>query len=325
MAFPNSSLTDLVITTLANRSPKIQDNTSKNNAVLAKLSMKGKVKPFSGGRTIYEPFTFGRNTNGTFYSGYDLLSVAAQDVISGASFNIKQYAVPVVISGLEELQNSGEYEVFDLMAARMEQAEQSMKNDISQGIYSDGTGFGGKTITGLDAAVPQDPTTGTYGGIDRSNATWAFWRSQLQDPGSTPTSTTIQGYMNLLWAATVRGADRPDLIMSGTTIWSTYMASLQAIQRFTDSKVGNLGFPSVKFMDADVILDGGIGGYATATDMYFLNTDYLYWRPHRDRNMVPLDPSRRVAVNQDATVAILAFAGNLTCSGAQFQGRLKGD
>lgn len=77
-------------------------------------------------------------------------------------------------------------------------------------------------------------------------------------------------------------------------------------------------------MNADVVLDGGIGGKATATNMYFLNTDYLMLRPHKDRNMRPLSPGKRSSINQDAEVQILAWAGNLTCSGAQFQGRLTG-
>jgi len=46
----------------------------------------------------------------------------------------------------------------------------------------------------------------------------------------------------------------------------------------------------------------------------------LHLRPHRDRNFVALDPSKRYSVNQDAVVQLLAWAGNLTVSGAQFQG-----
>ena len=86
--------------------------------------------------------------------------------------------------------------------------------------------------------------------------------------------------------------------------------------------MARLGFTTVKYMDADVVLDGGIGGYMPASAMYFLNTDYLFFRPHRERNFVALDPSKRYSVNQDAVVQILAFAGNLTCSGRQFQGIL---
>jgi hypothetical protein len=41
--------------------------------------------------------------------------------------------------------------------------------------------------------------------------------------------------------------------------------------------------------------------------------------------MVPLSPQKRYAVNQDAEVQIIAFAGNLTTSGAKFQGRFDGN
>jgi hypothetical protein len=322
MAFPNTTITDIVATTLANRSKRIADNVTASNALLMRLSKKGKIRPLSGGRTIYEPILFAENGNGGWYSGYDTLSVTAQDVISGAEYGWKQYAVPVVISGLEELENDGPEQVLSLIEGRMQAAEATMKNDICTGLYSDGTGSGGKIITGLDAAVPQDPTTGTYGGINRATAGNEFWRSKIYDPSSTPTSTTIGGYMNTLWASVVRGADQPDLIMAGSTIWATYMASLQTILRFTDSKTADLGFPAVKYMSADVVLDTSTG--VDAEDMYFLNTNYLHFRPHKKRNMVPLNPRQRSAYNQDATVQILAWAGNLTCSGAKFQGRLIG-
>jgi hypothetical protein len=201
-----------------------------------------------------------------------------------------------------------------------------MANKLAASIYSDGTGSGGKEVTGLNAAVPSNPTTGTYGGIDR--ATWTFWQSKLYDfstAGVTPppTGAQMQTGLNTLWASLVRGSDRPDLIVLDSAYWGIYTASLQANQRFTDPSVGSLGFPSLKFMDADVVLDGGIGGFCPANTGFMLNTKYLFMRPHRDRNMVSLSPNKRYAINQDAEVQILAWAGNLTCSGAQFQGRIQ--
>ena len=77
----------------------------------------------------------------------------------------------------------------------------------------------------------------------------------------------------------------------------------------------------------DVILDGGFqntgsSGGAPSNHMYFLNTNYIHFRPHKDRNMVPLEPDR-FAVNQDAMVKLIAFAGNLTASNCSLQGVLK--
>lgn len=315
MAFPNIS--DILATTIDSRTRQIADNVTKNNAVLMKLSQKDKIKTFSGGVKILQELSFAENANSGWYSGYDLLPVGVSDVISAAEYDIKQAAVPVIISGLEMLQNSGREQMIDLMEGRLGVAESTIANLISGGIYSDGTGSGGKEITGLDAAVPLDPSTGTYGGIDR--AAFAFWASQLVNVADT---ATLQADMNNLYAKTVRGMDRIDLILMDNLVWLAYVASLQSQQRFNSPTVGNLGFPTLKFMDADVCLDGGIGGFCPLGTSFFLNCNYIHYRPHKDRNMVPLSPNRRYATNQDAEVQILAWAGNLTTSGAQFQGRL---
>lgn len=317
MSFPN--VTDIVATTIEKRSKKIQDNVTKNNALLTYIKDKGNVRPFSGGSLIYEELSFAENTNAGWYSGYDLLPVAAQDVLSAAQFDIKQAAVPVVISGLDELRNSGPEQIIDLMESRIKVAESTMANLLAQGVYSDGTAAGGKQLVGLDAAVPVTPTTGTYGGIDR--AAWTFWRSKATNAGAL-TAATIQGAMNTMWSSLIRGMDRPNLLVMDDLFWQMYMASLQPQQRFTDPRSANLGFPSIKFMDADVVCDGGIGGFATANTCFFLNTKYLHYRPHSKRNMVPLAPNKRYAINQDAEVQILAWAGNMTGSGMQYQGRL---
>ena len=317
MAFANANISDIIATTIESRTRKIADNVTNNNALLKKLSLKGKIKPFSGGSKILQELSFAENSNAGFYSGYDILPVGVSDVISAAEFDIKQAAVPVVISGLEMLQNAGKEQMIDLMESRMEVAESTMANLISTSLYSDGTGAGGKEITGLDAAVPLDPTTGVYGGIDRD--TWTFWRSKIRNVADT---NDLQADMNGLWAQLVRGTDRPDLIVMDNTVWEAYVASLQAQQRFTQADVGDLGFPTLKFMGCDVVLDGGIGGACPAGTSFFLNTNYIHYRPHSARNMVPLAPNKRYAVNQDAETQILAWAGNLTCSGAQFQGRL---
>ena len=306
MAFPNIS--DILATTIESRTKKVADNVTDNNVLLKKLSTKGKIKTISGGSKILQELSFAENTNAGYYSGYDLLPVGVSDVLTAAEFDIKQAAVPVVISGLEMLQNSGKEQMIDLLEARLSVAESTLSNLICEGLYSDGTGAGGKEITGLDAAVPVDPTT------------WTFWRSQVNTTALS--ATTIQAAMNGMWASLTRGKDTPDLIVMDNTAWEIYVASLQAQQRFHQAEVGDLGFPTLKFMGCDVCLDGGIGGNASAGTAYSLNCDYIHYRPHAKRNMVSLSPNRRYSTNQDAEVQILAWAGNMTSSGSQFQGRL---
>jgi hypothetical protein len=254
MASANPNYTDILATTIESRSRQIADNVTANNALLSKLAMKGKIKPFSGGTKIIQELSFAENANGGWYSGYDILPVGVSDVISAAEYDIKQAAVPVVISGLEQLQNAGKERMIDLMDSRLTVAESTLKNIISGGLYSDGTGSGGKEIDGLDIAVSDTPASTSYGNIDP--AVFTFWQNYYD--ATAVDSTGIQGAFNTAWSSICRGADRPDLIMCDNTAWASYTASLQAQQRFTQAETGQLGFPSLKYMDADVVMDGGI-------------------------------------------------------------------
>ena len=164
-----ANLSDIVTTTIQSRSGKLADNVTNNNALLYKLRRKGNVRPFSGGNVILEEIMYNdpNTINAGSYSGYDVIDITPNSPISSAQYDIKQYAAAVTISGLEGLQNSGKERIIDLLEGRMRVAEAQLENSISAGIYGDGTGNGGKNITGLAAAVSATPTSATYGGINR--------------------------------------------------------------------------------------------------------------------------------------------------------------
>ena len=313
MADPNVS--ELATLAIEYRSREIRDNMSKNIALLNRLKKKGNYRPCDGGTQINEEMSYAQNPNGGFYSGGDILPINQASTLTSAVFNIKQYAVAIVLTGLEKAQVRGREKMISVLEARERVAESTMLNDVAQGCYSDGTGSGGKTITGLEAGPNATAGSGTYGGIDR--ALWPFWRQSVV---TGITSVNIQAKYNTLWANLVRNNDRPDLIVADNTHWGFYMGSLQPNQRFLDPEVADLGFKTIKFMDADYLLDGGIGGFCPSARTYFLNTNFLFWRPMEGFDMVPLSPDKRSPVNQDIDVALLGFYGNLTCAGLQFQG-----
>ncbi len=317
MASPG--LDEITTTTLRYRSGKLRDNMSKNIALLMRLQQKENIAPVSGGRTIVEELEYAENSTFMYYSGDETLNISASDVFTSAEFDWKQAAVAVKINGLELLKNSGREKVIDLLEARIKNAEKTMLNNLSTGVYSDGTGTGGKQIGGLQLLV-SDAGTGTVGGIN--STTYSFWRNAIYDfssNGVAASATTIQDAMNSLYLSISRNRDVPDLIVADNTYFGYYWKSLQAIQRITDDKMASAGFQTLKFMNADVVYDGGFSGTAPSAHMYFLNTDYLKFRPHRDRNMVPLNPDR-FSTNQDAMVKLIGFAGNLTISNRSLQG-----
>jgi hypothetical protein len=320
---PSATVTEIVTTTLRNRTGKLADNVTKNNALLYRLRARGRVKPVSGGRTIVQELNYQENQTYKRYSGYEALDISPSDVFTGAEFNYAQAAVAVSISGLEMLQNSGEEAIIDLLEGRIENAEQTLTNNIALDIYSTGLADGGRQIGGIQLLVSTTPTTGVVGGIDSS--VWSFWRnvafSGVTNGGAAVSTANIQSYMNRVWVQLVRGADHPDLIVADNNYYRFFWESMQALQRVGDEELADLGFTTLQYVNSDVVLDGGFGGGAPANTMYFLNTKYLFFRPHQDRNFAPLG-DERFAVNQDAMVKLIGFAGNLTCANRFLQGVL---
>ena len=324
MASPNAVFTELVSTTFRKHSKDIKDNVSKNNALLARLSVKGTRKE-DGGLTIVQPLDYAANGTYQRYSGYDVLNIGASDVISAAEYQWRQIAINVVASGLELRTNSGDSRIINLVKARMKNAIRTFKNNFSADVYSDGTLP--NQVGGLQAIV-SDAGTGTVGGIDSS--TWAFWRSVVQSAatplqggaGITPGSTTIESLMLPLWLALVRGDDAPDLIVADNNYFSFFETSQTSLKRYTgDGKSGSAsgGFVSLKYKNADVIFDGGSG--IPVNRMYFLNTDYIDLVVHKDADMAIMDEMK--PYNQDAAVVPILWMGNMVCSNRSLQGLVK--
>ena len=322
MAFANAAITDIIATTIQSRSGELADNLTQNNAILQRLNQKGNVRPFSGGNVILEELFYDDSTtnNANSYSGYEVLNIAPDSPISAAQFKIAQYADSVTMSGLEMLQNSSKEAIIDLLDGRMQVSEARLLNRISGDLYGDGTGNGGKNLDGLGAAVAAVPTSGTYGGINR--ATWTFWQNQITTGA---TANTILASMTTAAIKQIRGTDKADLIVAGNTMYQYYVGALQSIQRIAAEESGAAGFASLKFYgggtSADVVLGGGYGSQETATYMYMLNTNYISFRPHKERNFVPIGGERQ-SINQDAIVKLYGWAGNLTTSNSFLQGLL---
>ncbi len=146
MASPNSSYDDITATTIENRSGELADNVSTNTALLSRMRKRGNVRLVSGGDVILQELAYAENGNFIRYSGLETLPIAEQDEFSAAQFAWKQAAVAVVMSGLDELKNSGKEKFIDLMEARITNAERTMTNNISSDIYSSGTASDSKQI-----------------------------------------------------------------------------------------------------------------------------------------------------------------------------------
>ena len=250
------------------------------------------------------------------YSDWDLLNIAASDVISAAEYQWKQIALNVVASGREMRINSGDSAIINLAKAKIKNAIRTFNNNFSSDLYSAGSLT--NQINGLQAIIA-DTNTNTVGGIDAN--TWTFWRNSVYDASVnsvTPSATTIEnGLMLPLWLTLDRGPDdQPDLIVADNTYYSYYETSQVSLKRYSDKSSADGGFVTLKYKNADVIFDGNSG--IPSAHMYFINTNYLELVVHQDADMTVMEDMR--PVNQDGSVTPILWMGNLTCSNRRQQG-----
>ena len=295
MTSPN--LSEIITTTLRNRSRSLADNVSNHNPLLNRMRERGNMTLITG-RDIVRELEYADNGTVAFYNGYEVLDTSPADVLSAAVFEYKQLAGNVTVSGLEQIKNSGEQAIINLLEARIGNLERSMENSLATSLFSDGTGTSSKEIGGLQLVVA-DAGAGTVGGINSS--TFTFWQNKQATATSSAFSTAnIQSDMNSLYIQLVRGTDAPDLIVSGSTPYTTFLATLQTLQRVADSRLADLGFTAVKYLNSDVVYDSN----CAASRMYFLNTNYLRLETAANRDFVPGEAKE--SINQDATVKLAA-------------------
>lgn len=323
MPTPSSIFTEIVTTTDRSWGSSIADNVSDHNALLNRLKKKGKFKTFSGGYELAEPLEYANNGTTQRFSGYEGLNTSASDVLTSAKYPLQQIAMHITASGKELLMNSGKERMFDLFEARKKNAMKSAANFLAIDIYSDGALT--NQINGL-ANLIQTNGQGTVGGIN--STTWTFWRNQFKEMTGTnlaaspsaANAISMKADINQVWLGLQRGVDHPDLIVMSHDFYALFELGEQQLQRYTKSELADAGFEALKYKQADVVFDDNTNFATTAEKAYFLNTDYLYLKQHRDAQWT-MDEAKR-PVNQDAVVVPFYWMGNLVCTNRSLQGIL---
>jgi len=301
----------ILSTTLKKYRKTLTDNIHKSNAVFYWIKENGGLKEEDGGERIVEPVLYATNSTAGSYSGYDSLDVTPQEGIDSAEFTWKQYSASITISGREERQNAGSSRIINLLEAKTTQAEMSLTQQLSTGLFSDGTGNGSKDLTGLEAMVL---ASGTYGGINSAVYTW--WQAGVESSSEALGLPKMRTGFN---TSSVGGKDTADLIVTTQTLYESYEALFtntaisgggshfstpsQGMKRAADG-----GFQSLEFKGIPVVWDE----LCPSGTMYFLNTKHMKLVAHKDANFSTsafVKPE-----NADSRTAQILFMGNLTCN-----------
>lgn len=244
----------------------------KSNALQAWAFASGRVETEDGGYNITNPLTVGRNPNVSAYEYYDQLPVAQTNEFTTVTYTWSRVAGTVIISDQEEDENTGESMIFKLMKAKMDVLEESIKEKFSEYLYATG---GGSDPLGLGSLIPDDPTSGTLGGISR--ATETQWRTSAYDfDGGLDATNIEEAFDDILMDLTLK-ADKPDLILCGRNIYRLYRAAVRdkVVLNLSDTANGkrmmDLGFGGLTHQNISMVYDEDCG----VNKAYFINSKYL--------------------------------------------------
>ena len=156
----NANFDQILSTTLYNYVPKLADNVFGARPLFYALTNGQTIRRVGGGAKIIVPIIYGSNSTAASYAGADTIPITAQDGISAAEYDWKQYAATVTITGIEEGKNNGEAAIIDLLEGKIMQAEQTIIDNMNTMFWGDGTGNGGDDWMGIQGIVSDGSVLG---------------------------------------------------------------------------------------------------------------------------------------------------------------------
>lgn len=321
----------ILSTSLADRSPGIEDLVSNSNAVFNVLRRKGRMKSFTGPE-IRQTLQFNKQ-DAQWYRGYDFLANPPIELWNDAVWTPKSVVVPVSLTGQEMRANQGRAQIHDIVEGTLEAAEMALVDAMDAAIMSDGTADGGKQMIGLAGAIPTITNAGVYGGISRADN--LLWRTSTFDAqtdfptiGTQVDPTTIRPMLSRILARRSRGTRHADLLIMSEQHYWAYDAATVAIQRITrEDSLASLGFSALEYVGggtrAEIVLASGLNSSMPANTTYGLETRSMAIRYREGFNFARLfDGEGQMPINQDALAQFIGWEGEMTITNPLFTWKL---
>jgi hypothetical protein len=234
--------------------------------------------------------------------------VSEGETRTGAQYDYGDYYVSLVVSGKDERKVNGDNAVIGLINTKMNEAEESMKDQLAGDIFT-----GNTYIVGLDTAIG----TGTYAGI--AGATYTWWNSGVDATAHTAANmktSTHASYIHTLfrnaWASCKHKGKKPNLIVTSQDVYDIYELSLQVNARYPKTDRGKFmadaGFDALEFRGVPVVVDDFCAD-STDSACYFLNTEFMpfFYHPKNNFRLTPW----KIPTNADGRIAQLYFSGQI--------------
>jgi len=289
---------DILSTTIYEIADEVSEGLFETTPFLSVSRKLGKQKKFSGGYKLVVPVETKEHSQVTVLdSGWEALDLSVQDFTEQAEYDWTRLAMPVLISGREEAENSGERAIIDLAEARYKNALSALMRQVNQQVVRGGTAFGGSMATlngntassfGQATGFLEDAAVGAQGNLmgGLARGTVPGLNNQFRNVGGT---VALLDMYNLEADASTllpAGGDggRFHLTLASLGGYSRYRQLLQNNERYVDATTLDAsGISSIRFSSGIIVpdrqMDVATAG-AGANSFMMLNLDGIQLYTH---------------------------------------------
>lgn len=271
-------LDNLYTTTWQNMKDNVFDQVFDSTPFFFWLRDNGRMETVRGGRFLTEPLQFDKTDNVQWVGRGGTVKINDFQFLTVAKYDWRYLVGTITRFGIDDQQNAGKHEIFNLMNSKMENVKNSLVSELetrlagAQGSVVAGTTTeDAQAFDGLQFLVPDDPTaSNTCGGYNCSTETW--WRNKATNMTGKSFATYGLSYMRTIYnncGNNLRN-DMPDIILSGQTPYEYYEDQILPIYRVQNRKLVDLGFETLNFKGKPMVWSPAIAN----TRMYFLNTKF---------------------------------------------------
>ncbi len=350
------TLNALLTHTFMNYHKTLVDNIGKRRPVLAAMKAVGGTETRSGGEghgghgAVVVPILTGLNSSHKWLGNkFDDITVTYQDGMEAASYDWALSVCPVIISWIEQINNTGKAKIMDLLRDKIKQTELTISTKIEQAL----TGHASVHITSEDNAptglcdlvFPYNSDDGgsgdlvrgavltawnTFGNINRATTANAYWRNQVKEFTS---SANIEDELRSLMMDCQAEGGLPNIGFCDKIGFDRLAKREFAKREYSvTGKVGkpsiaDLGFPTLAFNGATFTWSSYISnpadGLATEGIIYVLNTEFtkVTTDPKANHKFFPFEGVKGDS-NQLVSQALYVHRYALTTSNSRANGVL---
>lgn len=315
--------------------PRIKDQYFKKNVLMYRLRPKAEM--YTGGTFIRQPLSFApEGGGGQWFAGTDKFDIRVRNPFTSATFQSKNFELPIVITQDEEDTVDGPEAFITLLNAKMKVAERTVMDSIGgpTGIYNAGTNP--KAITGLQYAIPDYTggapgvydTTKPYGGIPQTTGANTWWNSRgnntvfITGPSGGSANYVQANNMipwdNMLADQALNAGKHASMILCNWGVFNELSAMVNSKTTWfrpqQDTDLAKHGFKNFVYRDVTVVVDEQVPRVSSDSNrpekVYFIDESAMHLWVHTRRDFA--FEGWRKALDQALRVAYIWFRGELT-------------